>query len=181
MNAWGLGAALVIGACCLALGACGSDSDSSTQSAAESHASALEQAASGTTAAASGTEGADYDACALLSDADVFPLIGASVPGQSTSTNPEVPGCIWENPDTYTSVSIDISSPDTAPDDTLPDPDPAIETRPAPDGMRYFMTGVVEFAADDRVVTVQVANLSAADASDAAALALAQKVKTEMS
>ena len=47
--------------------------------------------------------------------------------------------------------------------------------------MRYFMTGVVEFAADDRVVTVQVANLSGADASDAAALALAQKVKTEMS
>lgn len=181
MKRRGPGTAVLIGACCLALGACGSDSDSSAQSAAQTQASALEQAASGTTAAVSGAQGAEYDACALLSDADVFPLIGASVPGKSTSNNPEVPGCVWENPDTYTSVSVDISSPDTAPGDTLPEPDPALETRPAADGMRYFMTGVVEFAADDRVVTVQVANLSSADASDAAALALAQKVKTEMS
>ena len=111
MERHGLGAALLVGACCLVLGACGSDSDSSTPSEAESHASALDQAANGTTAAVSGTEGADYDACSLLSDADVFPLIGASVPGKSTSNNPEVPGCIWENPDTYTSVSIDIFEP----------------------------------------------------------------------
>jgi hypothetical protein len=171
--------ALVIVASCLALGACGSDSDSDTADA-ESHASALEQAASGTTGASTGSAEAAIDACALLSDADVAPLIGTSVPGESTSSNPEMPSCTWENPDTYTSVSIDISNPGTAPDDTLPEPDPAMQTRPAPNGMRYFATGVVEFAADDRVVTVQVANLSSAEDSDAAALDLANKVKAEM-
>ncbi|WP_068279834.1 hypothetical protein [Aldersonia kunmingensis] len=179
MNRPGLGAFVLV-ASCLALAACGSDSDSDTSSA-ESHASALEQAASGTTGATAGSAEADIDACALLSDEDVAPLIGTTVPGQSTSTDPELPGCTWENPETYTSVSIDISNPGTAPDNTLPEPDPALQTRPAPDGMRYYMTGAVEFAADDRVVSVQVANLSSAEESDAAALALANKIKAEMS
>jgi hypothetical protein len=178
MNRRGLGA-LVFVASCFVLGACGSDSDSDTSSA-QSHASALEQAASGTTGATTGSAGAAIDACALLSDEDVAPLIGTSVPGQSTSSDPDMPSCQWENPETYTSVSIDISNPGTAPDDTLPAPDPAMQTRPAPDGMRYFATGVVEFAADDRVVTVQVANLTSAEDSDAAALDLANKVKAEM-
>ncbi|MBJ8347885.1 hypothetical protein [Antrihabitans sp. YC2-6] len=121
------------------------------------------------------------DACGLLTSADIQKYIDVDVAGNPNTSVPEAPGCVWENPDTYTSVTVDIGAPDTAINGTLPDPEPGFEGRPAPDGMRYFATGVVDFAADKRANSVQVANPNlSADESDAAALELARKVQERL-
>lgn len=166
----GLGPVLMFAAaCCAAAGCSSSGSDSATAS-----------VAPGTAAASSASDSAvAIDACALVSAEDISALLGGTVEGKSTTTDPELPGCIWENPTTYESVSVEIGNSDTAVNGTLPPPEPGFPEvgTPGPDGMRFLGNGLVEFAAGGRSNTVQVAVLSmAGDEANAAAVELARKI-----
>jgi hypothetical protein len=155
---------LVIALAC-ALVACGSKS--SDGKAGESPAASAQSSASA----------APIDACSLLSADDISALLGTTVQGKSTSINPQIADCKWENPANYESVSLEISNPGTAPNNTLPPADPVMGYTPAPDGMRYIGSGQVEFPAGNRSNTVQVAVLKmSADEANAAAVGLARKV-----
>lgn len=119
------------------------------------------------------------DACSLLSAQDVSALLGVTVEGRPTSSDPDAPGCIWENPDNYESISVEIGGPGSAVDNTLRPPEPGFPEvgRPGPDGMRFLGNGQVEFPAAFRDNAVQVAVLQmSADEADAAAVELARKI-----
>ncbi|QZY46779.1 DUF3558 family protein [Mycolicibacterium austroafricanum] len=126
---------------------------------------------------------AAIDACALLSAQDVSALLGVAVEGRSTSTDPTMPGCLWENPDNYESVAIEIGNPGSAVNNTLAPPEsgfPDVGT-PGPDGMRFLVPGQVEFPAGGRNNMVQVAVLSLSDdEADAAAVDLARKISPQI-
>jgi hypothetical protein len=158
-------------AACLAVGGCGTESGSDTATASDSPGTSAATDASGSAAA--------IDACALVAAEDISALLGGTVEGKSTTTDPRLPGCIWENPSSYESVSVEIGSPDTAMNGTLPPPEPGFPevATPGPDGMRFLGSGVVEFAAGGRSNTVQVAVPSmAGDEANAAAVELARKI-----
>ncbi len=109
--------------------------------------------------------------------------MGAPVEGRPTGTDPDMPGCIWENPQTYESVSVEIGKPDTAINGTLPPPEPGFPdpATPGPDGMRFLGSGSVEFAAAKRSNTVQVAVLNMlGQAADDAAVDLARKISSQL-
>lgn len=162
---------LLVAAACCAAGACGSGDDSGSNKASDANASASAPTSSASTAA--------IDACAMIPAADISALLGASVQGKSTSATPETGGCMWENPDTYESVTLEIGNPGTAPSNTLPAPEPGFPdvSTPGPDGMRYLGGRQVEFPAGNRSNTVQVAVLRiSSDEADAAAVDLARKV-----
>jgi hypothetical protein len=117
------------------------------------------------------------DACALISADEITRLLGRSIEGKSTSNNPDVPECTWENPDNYESVTLGIGNPGTAPNNTLPPPAMEGLGTPGPDGMRYLGGGSVEFAAGNRNNHVQVAVLKlSTDEANAAAVDLARMV-----
>lgn len=119
------------------------------------------------------------DACALVSAQDVSALLGTAVEGRSTSTDPEMPGCLWENPDNYESIAIEIGNPGSAVNNTLAPPEPGFPDvgTPGPDGMRFLVPGQVEFPAGGRNNMVQVAVLAlSADEANAAAVDLARKI-----
>jgi hypothetical protein len=157
---------VLFAALCCAVAACGSQSSNGKGN--------ETPGASGSRTSATA---APIDACALLSADDISALLGTTVQGKSTSTNPEIAACKWENPANYESVSLEISNPGTAPNNTLPPADPAFGFTPAPDGMRYLGSGQVEFPAGNRSNTVQVAVLKmSADQANAAAVDLARKV-----
>jgi hypothetical protein len=123
------------------------------------------------------------DACALLSAKDISALLGATVEGKSTSDDPELAGCNWENPETYESISVEIGNAKTAVNGTLPPQEPGFPEvgTPGPDGMRFLGSGMVEFAAGGRSNTVQVAMLSmAGDEANAAAVELARKIGPQL-
>jgi hypothetical protein len=156
---------LTVALCC-ALSACGTKSNDGKGSQSPA-----------TSAAQSSASAAPIDACSLLSADDISALLGTTVQGKSTSVNPEVAECKWENPANYESVSLQINIPGTAPNNTLAAADPAYGYTPGPDGMRYIGTGQVEFPAGNRSNTVQVAVLKmSADEANAAAVDLARKV-----
>ena len=126
---------------------------------------------------------APIDACTLIDADQVATLLGAPVEGRPTGTDPDMPGCIWENPQTYESVSVEIGKPDTAINGTLPPPEPGFPdpTTPGPDGMRFLGSGSVEFAAGKRSNTVQVAVLSMlAEEADHAAVDLARQISSQL-
>lgn len=155
-----------IAAIAVGVGACGSDDSGSAQP----------SSASG--GASDSVEGKAIDACALLNADDVAKVIGARVDGRSGSSDPSSPVCVWENPSTYTSVSVTVGAPGTAPDDALPPLAPGFDVREGPDGIRFPLAGMAEFAADSRLSNVQVAVPSLpADQVDAAAVDFAQKVR----
>jgi hypothetical protein len=171
-----LGAVLVFTAACCGIAGCGSKEESSTEN------TSAPRGSQGTTASAA-VENA-IDACSLLSVDDVSTLLGTSVEGKPTGTDPSLAGCIWENPTSYESVSVEIGAPNTAANNTLPPPEPGFPEvgTPGPDGMRFLGNGLVEFAAAGRSNTVQVAVLSmSADAANAAAVELANKVGPQLS
>lgn len=132
-----------------------------------------------------GGDSADaVDACALLSAEEVGALIGVTVDGAPNGVAAHT-GCVWENPDTYESVTVDIGAPDTASDNTLPplgEPGfPEVGSTPGPDGTR-ILAGAVEFAAGNRYNSVQVATpvSMTPDESIAAAVTLIQKIKPQI-
>jgi hypothetical protein len=128
-------------------------------------------------------DSAEIDACALLSAQDVSALLGAAIDGRSTSTDPTMPGCLWENPDNYESIAIEVGNPGSAVNNTLPPPEPGFPDvgTPGPDGMRFLVPGQVEFAAGGRNNMVQVAVLSmSGDEANAAAVDLARKIAPQI-
>jgi len=161
----------MVAAACLAVGACGTDSGSDAATASDSPGTSAATDASGSAAA--------IDACALLAPGDISALLGVTVEGRSTTTDPELPGCVWKNPSSYESISLEIGNPETAINNTLRPPEPGSPEMgtPGPDGMRFLGSGMVEFPAGGRSNTVQVAVLSmAGDEANAAAVELARKV-----
>jgi Protein of unknown function (DUF3558) len=166
--------ALMLVAACAAT-ACGTDSGPDSETAVT---------APGSVAASDASDSAvAIDACALLTAEDISALLGGTVEGKSTTSDPELPGCIWENPTSYESVSVEIGNPDTAVNGTLPPPEPGFPEvgTPGPDGMRFLGSGTVEFAAGGRSNTVQVAVLSmAGDEANAAAVELARKIGPQL-
>ena len=161
--------------------ACGSEDSSGGSSA------ATDETPPGETSAAREAPAAPIDACALIPTDGIATLLAAEVEGTPTGTDPDMPGCIWENPLTYESVSVEIGSPGTATDGILPPieegPDPTRPgpTRPGPDGMRFLGSGSVEFAAGNRSNTVQVAVLTMmGPEADDAALDLARQISAQL-
>lgn len=127
--------------------------------------------------------GAAIDACALIPAEQITALMGTPTVGEATGDNPESPGCIWENTDTFESVSVEIGNPDTAANGTLAPPQPGSldPATPGPDGMRIVGSGVVEFPAAKRANTVQVAvNTLRGDDADKAALDLARQISSQL-
>ena len=163
-------AVMAAAACCTVAG-CGAGSGSDGAPASSAPESVATSDVSDSAAA--------IDACSLLSAEDISALLGVAIDGKSTTTDPELPGCIWEHPTSYESVSVAIGNPNTAVNGTLPPPEPGFPEvgTPGPDGMRFLGNGIVEFAAGGRSNTVQVAVLSmAGDAANAAAVELARKI-----
>ncbi len=123
------------------------------------------------------------DACSMLSPPDISALLGVTMQGTSTNTDPEMGDCTWTNPSTQESVSVQISNPGTAPNNILPPSEPGFPdpTTPGPDGMRFTGGGTVEFAAGNRSNTVQVAVLRlSADQANSAAIDLARKISAQV-
>jgi hypothetical protein len=119
------------------------------------------------------------DACSMVSPQDVAKILGVTVAGRSTGKNPQMGDCSWENPATYESISLQISNPGTAINNTLPPPPAGMPdaSKPGPDGMRLMGGGMVEFVAGKRVNTIQVAVLKlSADQANSAAIDLARKI-----
>ena len=171
-----LAAVLVFTAACCGFAGCGSKENSSDEN---TSAPTGSQETTAPTAVANA-----IDACALLSADDVSRLLGTSVAGKPTGTDPSLAGCIWENPTSYESVSVEIGAPNTAANSTLPPPEPGFPEvgTPGPNGTRFLGHGLVEFAAAGRSNTVQVAVLSmSADAANAAAVELANKIGPQLS
>ena len=173
----------MIAAVCLSLAGCSSGSPSTATP--EGDGAAAMSATESSAAADSAGDAADaVDACALLSAEDVAPLIGVTVDGVPNAQGART-GCVWENPDSYESVTVDIGAPGTAVNDTLPplgeEGFPALESTPGPDGTRTF-AGAVEFAAGTRYNSVQVATpvTMSPDESIAAAVDLIAKIKPQI-
>ena len=170
-----LAPAVLIAAVCLGIAGCGS-SDSASP--------AVPGAAESTASAEPAGVAAAVDACALVSKEEVATLIGVTVDGVPNGAGGRS-ACVWENPDTYESVTVDIGAPDTALDNTLPplgEPGfPEIESTPGPDGTR-ILAGAVEFAAGNRYNSVQVATpvTMSPDQSIAAAVELIDKIKPQI-
>jgi hypothetical protein len=106
-----------------------------------------------------GTEqGADaqpIDACQLLTDDEVTPIIGEhDGGGPSAGVGESV--CSWENPETYHSVTVSIGSWGTAASGQLPDESAYGPTEPGPDGIRFAPGGVAEFVVGDRASQLQI-------------------------
>lgn len=170
-----LAPALMLAAACCAATACGTGGGSDSTTAVTAPGSAAASDPSDSAVA--------IDACTLLTAEDISALLGVTVEGKSTTTDPELPGCIWENPTSYESVSVEIGNPNTAVNGTLPPPEPGFPEvgTPGPDGMRFLGSGSVEFAAGGRSNMVQVAVLSmAGDEANAAAVELARKIGPQL-
>lgn len=137
----------------------------------------------GSPSGAAATQAApSLDACSMVSPQDISSLLGASVPGRSTTRNSRRSGCTWENATTEESVTVELGTPGSAPHNALKAALPGFPDRPAPDGMRYIDFGAVRFAGGNRENTVQVAVIRlTGDQRDAAAVDLARKMLPKLS
>jgi hypothetical protein len=123
------------------------------------------------------------DVCSMLSPQDISALLGTTAPGKPSGKDPQMGGCSWDNASTEESVSVEISNPGTAPNNTLPPPESGLPAQgtPGPDGMRFMGGGMVEFAAGNRSNTVQVAVLRLlGDQANSAAVDLARKIRPQV-
>ncbi|WFE98979.1 hypothetical protein [Micromonospora sp. WMMD964] len=107
---------------------------------------------------AAGTEAKPIDACALLSADEVAQVIGTTGAGGPRAGDSGDGGssCVWENPETYHSITIDIGSAGTAVGGDLPAESPYGQTEPGADGIRFASGGIAEFALRDRACEIQV-------------------------
>ncbi|WP_326550424.1 DUF3558 family protein [Micromonospora sp. NBC_01813] len=95
------------------------------------------------------------DACTLLTADEVTPIIGThDGGGPGAGVGESV--CVWENPDTYHSVTVSIGGAGTAASGELPAESAYGETEPGPDGIRFAPGGIAEFIVGDRASEVQV-------------------------
>jgi Protein of unknown function (DUF3558) len=163
---------LLVASVALALSGCGATSVVGSASPEGSSVTSAE--------AAGGGDGPAFDACALVPAADVQALIGANDGGVAATPVGTGGNCVWTNKDNEYSVTVDIGATDTAVNG-LPELDPALgEAEPLDDGMRYF-AGAVDFAAQGRSCSVQVATNNTADGGDkGAAVELAKAVKARV-
>jgi hypothetical protein len=163
---------MVFTALCCAVASCGSSAEESQSSVAHS-------------LAPSSVSASAIDACSLLSADDVAALLNTTVEGQPTGGGLAPSDCTWQNPTTYESVSVEIGTPGTVVNNTLPPPPPDLPEvatpTPGPDGMRFLGSGTVEFPASGRSNTVQVAVLRmSGDECNAAAVELARKIAPQI-
>ncbi|MEV8389001.1 MULTISPECIES: DUF3558 family protein [unclassified Streptomyces] len=128
--------------------ACGSNTDTQAPDDRSPHASA-----SGEPNAAAPAK--KVDACALLKPEEVTPIIGKNDGGRPDAGVGESV-CLWENPDTYHSITLSIGSPGTA----VPG-----QSSSGPDGISFGSGNMAEFIIDDRACTLQVVT-SVTDDSD---------------
>ncbi|WP_046508897.1 hypothetical protein [Streptomyces odonnellii] len=98
------------------------------------------------------------DACTLLKPAEITPVIGKNDGGRPDGGVGESV-CLWENPDTYHSVTLSIGSPGTAV------PGQPASGADSPDGIGFGSGNMAEFVVDDRACTLQVVT-SVTDESD---------------
>jgi hypothetical protein len=131
-------ALVLTAAAVLAVPACSSDDPSTVDT--------------GGVAAAPAGGGAAIDACGLLSPAEVKAVLpGAPDQGQSEGDG----RCLWEDPDTFDSLSVRIGGEDTA-RGGMPE-SPYGDAKPGPDGIRFGMGDTTaEFAVADRWCEVQL-------------------------
>lgn len=121
------------------------------------------------------------DACALLTEDDVEPYVGAGIEGRPNSIGGDGGSCTWENPDDYHSVTLEIGLSGTAAGGELPEWDDTIgPERPLSDGVRAWGGGQVEFVVDTRDCFLQVATTSGGDADEQAAVELIGKVRDQL-
>lgn len=100
--------------------------------------------------------GEPIDLCALLEDEEAVAIIGDNDGGKPLEGDPSI--CQWENPTTHFAISIGVGDPGGAPAGELPPPGDGITAEDGPDGIRWVGNGggLAEFAAADRVFSVQV-------------------------
>lgn len=119
-------------------------------------------AAPGTSAAGPGGapagagEDKPLDACTLLTEAEITPVIGANDGGRGNGASVDGSNCSWENPDTFHSITVSIGAAGTAASGQLPAKSDYGQTEPGPDGIRFAAGNVAEFVAGDRVCEIQV-------------------------
>lgn len=126
--------------------------------------------------------GAPVDACAQIPPAEVAGLLGPNIPGKPTVEGGDT-SCVWENPDTSYSITLEIGAAGTAPGGRLPAPDPALSAQPIPnvDGMLMVATDQVEFAAGDRLCFLQVVtDVAQRDKDRSTAIRLAQDIRARL-
>ncbi|QXE34587.1 DUF3558 domain-containing protein [Streptomyces sp. GMY02] len=135
--------------------ACGSDTATDTRTPGDQ---ASRPSASREPDAADAASDAKVDACTLLKPAEITPVIGKNDGGRPDGGVGESV-CLWENPDTYHSVTLSIGSPGTAV------PGQSDSGADGPDGISFGSGNMAEFVVDDRACTLQVVT-SVTDESD---------------
>jgi hypothetical protein len=114
---------------------------------------------------------ADLDVCALVGAEEIRAVAGTAT---GVPTDPKFDtigkGCRWTG--ARAMVSVDVAARGSAPGDVLPD-DPIVRTEPIGDGLVATGSGLVEFAADQRIVTVEVDGSGRGNRDEAADIARA--------
>jgi uncharacterized protein YceK len=171
---WTLAAVLLALAGCSSTIA-GSAAPEGAGSAAATEIASAEQEAGGAPAAGA------VDACALLSAADVEPVVGKGVSPEPHSAGGDGGQCTWENKDDYHSVTLEVGRSGSAPGGQLPPWDDTLgPERALPDGMREIVSGQVEFVGGGRDCVLQVATTAPGDADREKAVELARKVRGQL-
>jgi hypothetical protein len=106
-------------------------------------------AAAGGSSAADTTE--DVDACALATAEDLAPLVGTAEGKRTDASYTEI--CDWKGRGNV--VELVVGAVGSAPDNAVPD-DPILHPKPIGDGLSATSSGLVEFAAGERVFIVSV-------------------------
>jgi hypothetical protein len=167
----------VVLAAVLLLGACGDDGGSAgSDRSVSSGAIGEDDARVGTADSGSGSA---VDACDLLTDDEAGAALGGDVVDSGPGMGPGESVCEWEIDGDW-SITISVGSPDTAPGNSF-DPEKVMYsgiTEPVDslDGAYYLGIGMVAFAVDDRLNTIQVVSPDGEANSRAAAEELAAQV-----